>query len=249
MKIILHGAAGHMGKVATGVLQSGYAGAQLVAAVDAHAPGAEGILQSLGEYTGPADCLIDFSHHSTAGDICNYAVARGLPCVIATTGHTQQELALLQQASKSIPVFLSANMSIGIAVLAEFAKQAAAMLPDADIEIVETHHNRKLDAPSGTALLLADAVKEARGDVPLVCGRSGQQKRTPGEIGIHSLRMGNIVGTHEVHLCTDTQTITLRHEAHDRALFAEGAVRAAEFLVGKPAGMYNMQDLFQKTSI
>lgn len=246
MKIVLHGANGRMGHVAMGLLNAGYGGASLAAAVDAAAPESAGMYHALSEYTGPADCLLDFSHHSLAPAIYEYAVARHLPCVIATTGQTPEELALLKEAAKAAPVFLSANMSMGIAMLAEFAKQAASMMPEANIEIVEVHHNRKLDAPSGTALLLASSIQEVRPDSRLVCGRSGQQKRQDNEIGIHSLRMGNVVGIHEVQIGTDTQTITLRHEAHDRALFAEGAIRAAEFLVKQPAGLYSMKDLFRK---
>lgn len=246
MQIVLHGAGGRMGHVATDLLKTGYGGAQLAAAVDVCAPAGSGMYHALSEYAGPADCLLDFSHHSATASVYEYVTARRLPCVIATTGQTEQELALLHEAAKVVPVFLSANMSMGIAMLAEFAKQAAAMMPEADIEIVEVHHNRKLDAPSGTALLLADAVGEARPDSQLVFGRSGQHKRDRQEIGVHSLRMGNVVGVHEVHVGTDTQTITLRHEAHDRALFAEGAVRAAAFLVQQPAGLYSMKDLFRK---
>ena len=121
--------------------------------------------------------------------------------------------------------------------------QAAAIFGGCDVEIVEAHHNRKADAPSGTALLLADAVKAQRPDAEYVFGRHGQHKRQPNEIGIHSLRMGNVVGEHEVIFSTDSQTITLKHQAHDRALFAEGALTAAAFLVGKPAGLYHMDDL------
>ena len=134
-------------------------------------------------------------------------------------------------------------MSVGVALLARLVKQAAAIFGGCDVEIVEAHHNRKVDAPSGTALMLADAVKSQRPDAEYVYGRSGQHKRQPNEIGIHSLRMGNVVGEHEVIFATDNQTITLKHQAHDRALFAEGALTAAGFLVGQPAGFYHMDDL------
>ena len=138
-------------------------------------------------------------------------------------------------------------MSLGIALLVELAKTAARSFPDADIEIVEKHHNRKLDAPSGTALLLANAVKEVREDARFVCGRAGQAKRTPEEIGIHAIRMGNIIGEHEVIVGTDTQTITLKHEAHSRSLFAEGALAAADFLIGKGAGLYDMKSMIEES--
>ena len=245
MNIVLHGACGRMGQVATELLKTGFDGARLAAAVDVNAPEGSGLYRSLDAYTGPADCLIDFSHHSAAAAIYQYVTKRHLPCVIATTGQTEEELALLYKAAEVAPVFLSANMSLGIALLAEFAKQAAAMMPEADIEIVETHHNRKLDAPSGTALLLAHAIQEVRPEAELVCGRSGQGKREKNEIGLHAVRMGNIVGIHEVKISSDTQTITLGHQAYDRGLFAEGAVKAAHFLQGKPAGLYTMRELLK----
>ena len=150
---------------------------------------------------------------------------------------------MIKTASSSIPVFVSANMSVGIAMLANFAKMAVAAMPDADVEIVEKHHNRKLDAPSGTALMIADTIKEVRPEAKYVFGRHGMAKRAPEEIGIHSLRMGNTVGIHEVIINTGTQILTLKHEAQDRALFAEGALAAAEFMVGKAPGLYNMDDI------
>ena len=146
-----------------------------------------------------------------------------------------EEKELIFAAAKEIPVFFSGNMSLGIAVLCRLAKQAAAFFPDADIEIVEVHHNRKVDAPSGTALMLFNALKETRPEAVANCGRAGEGKRTKAEIGISALRMGNVVGIHEVHICTPSQTLSLRHEAHDRAMFADGAVTAARFLCGKPA--------------
>ena len=133
--------------------------------------------------------------------------------------------------------------TIGVALLARLVGQAAAIFGGCDVEIVEAHHNRKADAPSGTALLLADAVKARRPDAAYVFGRAGHHPRQPNEIGIHSLRMGNVVGEHEVIFATDNQTITLKHQAHDRALFAEGALAAADFLQGQPAGLYHMEDL------
>ena len=173
----------------------------------------------------------------------DYACANNIPLVIATTGQTDEELALIRSASEQIPVFFSANYSLGVALLVELAKKAAAAMPDVDIEIVEKHHNRKLDAPSGTALMIANAIRTVREKAQLVCGRSGMAKRTPEEIGIHAVRMGNIIGEHEVLIGTDSQTITIKHEAHSRSLFAEGAVAAAAFLVGQSAGLYDMKSL------
>ena len=192
-----------------------------------------------------ADVIIDFSHHTAIGSVMEYAKTNKIAVVVGTTGHTEEEKAAIYEASKEIPVFFSGNMSLGIAVLCRLAKQAAAALPDADIEILEVHHNRKVDAPSGTAKMLFEAVKEARPQATAHCGRAGEGKRTPDEIGISSLRMGNVVGIHEVHICTNNQTLTLRHEAHDRGMFADGAVEAAEFLIGKAPGLYNMTGLLE----
>ena len=172
-----------------------------------------------------------------------YAKEKKLPVVIATTGHTEEELAQIRAASEQIPVFYSGNMSVGIALLTRLARQTAAMFPNADIEIVESHHNQKLDVPSGTALMLAKAVKDARPEAEFLVGRHENGKRTKQEIGIHSLRMGNTVGIHEVIVNTGTQIITLKHEAQDRSLFAEGALTAAEFLAKQSAGLYNMDDM------
>ena len=187
-----------------------------------------------------ADVIIDFSHHSAIGGVLSYAKANNMAVVVGTTGHTEDEKALIFEAANHIPVFYSGNMSLGIAVLCNLAKQAAAAFPDADIEILEIHHNRKVDAPSGTAKMLFEAVKEVRPQAYANCGRSGEGKRTKDEIGISALRMGNVVGIHEVHICTPSQTLVLRHEAANRAMFADGAVAAAKFLVGKSAGQYNM---------
>ena len=216
----------------------------LAAAVDR--AGGEGIYQRLSDFTGPADVLVDFSYHGAIGEIMVYCETRGIPAVIATTGHTPEELERVAQGAERIPIFQSANMSVGVALLARLVRQAAAIFRGCDVEIIEKHHNRKIDAPSGTALLLADVVKAEREGAVYVHGRQGIHRRSPEEIGIHSLRMGNIVGEHEVIFSTDTQTITLKHEAHDRALFAEGAVAAATFLVGKPKGLYRMEHLLEE---
>ena len=192
-----------------------------------------------------ADVIIDFSHHSAIGSIFEYAISHKCAVVVGTTGHTEEEKAQIYEAAKKIPVFYSGNMSLGIAILSRLAKQAAQSFPDADSEIVEVHHTRKVDAPSGTARMLFEAVKEVRPQAIAHCGRAGEGRREKDEIGISSLRMGNVVGIHEVHVCTASQTLTLRHEAHDRGMFADGAVEAAAFVTGKPAGLYNMTQLLE----
>ena len=238
MTIIVNGALGRMGQQVCRILaESGDT------AVKVDKAGGEGVFSSLAEYTGHADAVIDFSNHAGAKELADYCVSRKLPLVAATTGYTPEELALLEQAAETVPVFQSFNMSIGVALLARLVKQAAAVFGGADVEIIEAHHNRKADAPSGTALMLADAVKSQRPDSEYVFGRSGQHKRQPNEIGIHAIRMGNVVGEHEVIFGTDSQTITLKHQAHDRALFAEGALTAARFVVDQKPGFYHMDDL------
>lgn len=238
MNVIVNGALGRMGQQVCRILaENGET------AIPVDPVGGEGVYGSLAAYSGPADVVIDFSNHAGAKELMDYCAARKLPLVAATTGYTPEEMAILETGAKAVPVFQSYNMSVGVALLARLVKQAAAVFGGADVEIVEAHHNRKADAPSGTALMLADAVKSQRPESEYMFGRSGQHKRQPNEIGIHALRMGNVVGEHEVIFATDNQTITLKHQAHDRALFAEGALTAARFLVEQKPGFYHMDDL------
>ena len=245
MNLILHGYTGRMGRIVGERAAQGFAGALLAASVSPECAndGVDNCYVSLDHYTGPADCVVDFSNHAATASLLQYCRARKLPVVIATTGQTEEERAMIAEAAKEIPVFFSANMSIGVALLADLGRKAAATFPDADIGIVEKHHNQKLDVPSGTALLLARGIQEVRQDSQLLIGRRDYGKRTKQEIGIHSLRLGNEVGTHEIIIATGSETITLKHEAENRTLFAEGALTAAAFLCGKPAGLYTMQDI------
>ena len=244
IKVIVHGALGRMGKEVTRFVAESEDMA-LAALVDINGDGKE-VLTSLSDFSGEADVIIDFSHHTAVPAVLEYAKARKLPAIIATTGCTEEENALIKETAESIPVFASGNMSIGVAVLAALAAEAARIMKDADIEIVETHHKNKLDAPSGTALLIANEIKTNRPDAQFVLGRSGMGKREKDDIGINAIRCGNIVGIHEVIISTESQTITLKHEAHTRALFAEGAVAAARFICGKGAGLYNIKDMVRK---
>ena len=240
MRAVICGANGAMGKLLQKLLQDSIAG---LVSID----GENGVPKSFDELgVVDADVVIDFSHHSATADVIAYAKKLGCPAVIGTTGHTPEEKQLILDAAKEIPVFFSGNMSMGIAVLCKLAKQAAACFPEADIEILEIHHNRKVDAPSGTAKMLFEAVKSARPELTEHCGRAGEGKRTKNEVGISSLRMGNVVGVHEVHITTGNQSLTLRHEAQSREMLAEGAVNAARFMVGKPAGLYTMQQLLEE---
>ena len=239
MRAVVCGANGAMGKLLCAHLGDEVAGKVSLDGEN----GVPKTFEELGDVQ--ADVVIDFSHHSAATAVVEYAKKCGCAAVIGTTGHTPEEKAAITAAAEHIPVFWAGNMSLGIAVLCRLAKQAAAMFPDADIEIVEVHHNRKVDAPSGTALMLYEAVKAARPEASAHCGRAGEGKRTKEEIGISSLRMGNVVGIHEVHIATNNQILTLRHEATNRGMFAEGGVDAARFVCGKPAGLYNMTQLLE----
>lgn len=235
MRVIINGALGHMGREVAEKVRAGYLASELAGEADASAT-------PLGDITARADVIIDFSNHAATAELLAFATARGIPAVIATTGQTEDELALIREAARQLPVFLSANMSLGIAVLMDVAKRAAAAFPSADIEIVETHHNRKLDAPSGTALLLADGLRAVRaGAAPRLGRRPGLHE--PGEIPIHSLRMGDVVGEHRIYIDNGSERLELTHTATSRALFAEGAIACAAFLIGKPAGLYGMEDV------
>ncbi len=244
MKIILVGALGRMGaQVKNAAEKLGY---EIAATVDVgYVTDGDGCYVSINSVKENADVIIDFSYHAVTRDIVAYAAENKLPAIICTTGHTAEERNEIVKAAEKTAVFYSGNMSIGIATLCDAVKRVVSVFPDADVEICETHHNRKLDAPSGTALMLFDAVKEVRPNAVAVNGRAGQAKREKNDVGISALRMGNIVGIHEVAICTDNERITLKHEAFDRALFADGAIKAAEYLIGKPAGFYNMKTMLK----
>ncbi len=243
MRIIINGAAGRMGKV---LLESACEkGHNVVAKIDRAYENVDDPIcfSSLRDYSGEADVIIDFSNHLATKDVTEYAKERGIPLVVASTGQTEEELEMIKSAAEKVPLFKSANMSVGIAFLAEVSRVAAALFGDADIEIIEKHHNKKADAPSGTALLIADKIKDVRSDLEYNLGRSGYGARSKNELGIHAVRAGNIVGDHEVIFNCGSQQITLKHEAFDRKVFADGAISAAEFLLGKDAGQYSMSDL------
>lgn len=247
MNILICGIGGRMGGEIARLAREGFRGASLVAGYDV-TPLSLSDCPTYTDWSAVRECpdvIVDFSHHAGTKALLAFATARRIPVLIATTAHTEDEQAAIRKAAEIIPVFHAANMSLGVALLAELAKAAVRLYPHADVEIVEKHHNRKLDAPSGTALHLANAIRTVREDATLHCGRNGNEKRSPSEIGIHAVRMGNIVGEHEILIGTDTETITLRHEAHSRALFAEGAMAAAAFLVGREAGLYSMRDIIR----
>ena len=248
VRIIMHGCNGKMGQVITGLLAADRE-AEIVAGVDAYDDGHNSypVFTHIGECDVEADCLIDFSAAAAVDNMLDYCVERKLPCVLCTTGLSQAQLDRVEEAAKQIAVLKSANMSLGINLLLKLLKNAAGVLAPAgfDIEIVEKHHNLKLDAPSGTALALADSInQELDNQYAYVYDRSTRrQKRPEKEIGISAVRGGTIVGDHDVIFAGTDEVVTFSHTAYSKAIFGRGAVSAAKFLAGKPAGKYDMSDV------
>lgn len=193
------------------------------------------------------DVIIDFSNPSNTENLLAYAKKNNIPCIVATTGLSPEQKTLLAETSEAIPVFFSANMSLGVNLIIALAQKAAKILGDKfDIEIIEKHHNQKLDAPSGTALAIADAISEAIDTAPqyVYDRHSVRKKRDKNEIGIHAVRGGTIVGEHDIIFAGNHEIVEINHHADSREIFATGALKAAEFIYGKPSGMYSMKDLF-----
>ena len=248
-RIILCGCCGKMGHFIT-QLVSERTDCEIVAGVDLNVNAQTAsypAYTSIDQVTEAADVIIDFSHPSLLTPILHYAAEKGgIPAVLCTTGYTAEQTAELTKASETQPIFYSRNMSLGINLMLELAKKAVKVLGDQfDIEIVEKHHNQKVDAPSGTALMLADAAKAGLSFEPhyVFDRHSVRQKREKTEIGISSVRAGTIVGEHEVIFGGQDEVITLSHLAMSKEIFAVGALNAATFLVGKPAGLYSMKDM------
>lgn len=245
IKVLISGVNGRMGK-AVETLCNADQDVEIVGGIDislgvAHPFPTANDAFSLGE---DADVIIDFSHHTCAKALCEYALKTGTPVVFATTGFTSEELDTIQRTAGKAALFTSANMSVGVNLLIELSKKAAAVLKNFDIEIVEKHHNKKLDAPSGTALMLADALKEVRPELEYVYDRTGKRAaRDSAELGIHSVRGGTIVGEHDVIFAGNDEVVTLSHSALSREIFAHGALCAAKFLIGKAPGLYHMSDM------
>lgn len=243
-RIILSGALGKMGKAITACLNS-RDDCEIVAGVDfSNGESTFPIYKSFADIDVDADVIIDFSHPSVLEDLLTFAKNKKIPAVIATTGLTEQQVESIKTASACIPLFFSANMSIGVSLVSELAKKAAKVLGGFDIEIVEAHHNQKIDAPSGTALMLADSISEALDEKPIYefDRHSKMMKRTKNEIGIHAVRGGTIVGEHEIIFAGPDEVIKISHSAYSKQLFANGSVNAALFLVGKNPGYYTMKD-------
>ena len=247
-RIILNGACGHMGRVVSEIASQDK-DARIVAGVDAFGDAYSDfpLFRSIGECTVPADVIIDFSTAKAVDDVVRFGVEKKIPMVICTTGLSDGQIEAIKKASGQVAVLRSGNMSLGINLLLKLLKTASqTLLPNGfDPEIVEEHHRRKLDAPSGTAVMLADSINEAGGgDYTYVYGRSDRREQRPQkEIGISSVRGGTIVGVHDVIFAGQDEVIEIKHTAYSRAIFAKGAVSASTFLAGAKPGLYDMSNV------
>lgn len=250
MRVLLHGCNGRMGQVLTRLI-SETSDIKVVCGVDSNSGKINNsypVYSSLSEVKEEVDVLIDFSNHTCLEGILKFGLERNVPLVICTTGFSSEEKQKMLEASKNIPILNSANMSIGVNLILSLVKQAAGVLYEGfDIEIVEKHHNQKLDSPSGTALAIADAINSALDNkMEYKYGRhSKTEKREKNEIGIHAVRGGAIVGEHDVIFAGGGEVIEITHSALSRDVFGYGAIKAAKFITGKKHGMYSMKDVIE----
>lgn len=248
VRIIMHGCNGKMGQVITGLVADD-PNAQIVAGIDIADNRDNGypVFTDIKKCDVAADVIVDFAAAAAVDALLDYSVEKQIPVVLCTTGLSDEQLARVKESSKKVAILKSANMSLGINTLMKLLKDAANVFAPAgyDIEIVEKHHNQKVDAPSGTAIALADSINEARGgEYEYVYDRSQvRKKRDKKEIGISAVRGGTIVGEHEVIFAGIDEVIEFKHTAYSKSVFAKGAVEAAKFLAGKPEGMYDMADV------
>ena len=250
LKIILAGCNGYMGRVVTSMVKENPE-ISVVAGIDINTekPGSYPVYANPDEITEKADVIIDFSVPAAIDGLLKYALAKKLPLILCATGYSQEQIKQIEEASKQIPVFRSGNMSLGINLLADLIQRACHTLgEDFDIEIVERHHRRKVDAPSGTALMLADAAAEALPYKPdyIFERESRREQRGKKEIGISAVRGGTVVGIHDVIFAGQDEVIELKHTAGSRDVFAVGALKAARFIVNKPPGMYDMKNVLNE---
>lgn len=245
VKLIMHGCNGKMGQVISNLVAED-ADAEMVAGIDAFDDGHNPypVFTNIEDCNVEADVIIDFSAAAAVDKLLDYCVEKQIPCVLCTTGLSEEQLEKVQEASKKVAILKSANMSLGINLLMKLLKEAAGVLATAgfDIEIVEKHHNKKVDAPSGTALALADSINEEMGnEYRYVYDRSQvREKRDQKELGISAVRGGSIVGEHDVIFAGADEVVTFSHTAYSKAIFGKGAIQAGKFLAGKSAGLYNM---------
>ncbi|SCH26657.1 Dihydrodipicolinate reductase [uncultured Blautia sp.] len=248
VKIIMHGCNGHMGQVISGIVEKD-PDAEIVAGIDIADQGKNSypVFTDIDACQVEADAIIDFSSAKATDKLLEYSAARQIPVVLCSTGLSEEQLAKVEETSKKVAVLKSANMSLGINTLLKLVQDAAKVLATAgfDMEIVEKHHRLKVDAPSGTALALADSINEAMDNkYHYVYDRSQKrEKRDDKELGISAVRGGTIVGEHEIIFAGQDEVIEFKHTAYSKAIFGKGAVEAAKFLAGKPAGRYDMSDV------
>ncbi len=250
IKVVVSGALGKMGKAITQLINT-HEDMKTIAGFDiAYEQGDLVIYDDFFKIPENPDVIIDFSNPSVIKGLTEYAVSKGIALAVGTTGLGEEHKEMLYSASKIVPVFVSHNMCLGVSLLLNLAKQIAGILTDYDIEIVEKHHNQKIDAPSGTALMIADAVKEVRQDVDYVYNRSDKRKkRDKKEIGIHSIRGGNLVGEHVVLFIGEDETIQISHNLTSRKVLGSGAVKVIRFIAEQKPGYYTMQDLINNLSL
>lgn len=249
IKLILCGSSGKMGKAVTKSIAS-FCDLRIVAGIDSKTCKNDcfPVFNTPGKVNIDADVIIDFSNPELIDSLLNYSLYKKLPMVVCTTGFSDLQIDRIKKAATSIPIFFSGNMSIGVNLLIELSKKAAEVLCDSfDIEIIEKHHNQKIDAPSGTALMIANAINSDTGNkYNYVYDRHNyRKKRMPKELGIHSVRGGTIVGEHEVIFAGNNEVLTLSHSAQSKEVFAVGAINAARFIVRQKPGLYNMSDLLK----
>ena len=249
LNILLHGCNGKMGQAVTSSAAS-RDDMKIICGVDPYGTSNYDypVYDSFDKVTEKVDVIIDFSNPALIPALCDYAGKNSVPAVICTTGLSDEHKTMVEALSKKVAVFSSGNMSLGINLLIELSKKATAILgDDFDVEIIEKHHNQKLDAPSGTALMIADGISEVREDNPRYTydRHSYRMKRSKNEIGIHSVRGGTIVGEHSVIFAGNDEVLTLTHQAQSKALFANGALPAAVFTASQPAGLYDMGDMLR----
>ena len=249
-RIIINGCNGRMGQFITQIAEDD-SEFEVIAGIDGRDDGHNSypVFKSISECTAEGDAVIDFSNPAAIDDLMEFCTKRDIPCVVCTTGLNDEQVETVRKASEKVAILRSSNMSLGINVLMKTLAEVAPVFAKAgfDIEIIEKHHNQKLDAPSGTAVSLADAMNNALDEkCEYVYDRSGRREKRPkNEIGISSVRGGTIVGDHDVIFAGTDEVVTFSHRAYSRAIFAKGALSAAQFISGKPAGMYGMSDVIE----
>lgn len=244
IKVLLNGASGKMGGVVSALAES--RNVEIVAGVDSKTSAKTyPVYASLSEVREDFDVLIDFSRADSLSPILEFLTRTMKPAVLCTTGYSEAQILSIRETSKLVPIFRSANMSLGVNILSRILKDYSKVLyENYDIEIIEKHHNEKLDSPSGTAILLADVIRKAIDtETHVVCGREGMRKREKSEIGVHAVRGGSIVGDHEVIFAGTGEVIEINHKAISKDVFAAGALEASKFMMGKAPGYYDMDDM------